>query len=226
MDYNAWADRAVAFCKEARERLPNCTVDIDIAPPISNAELAELSNSSPLTLPSSLREFWQQVSGRLRAKYSWEVPEERCQPFLKALFPDDPSFSLTYLEGGPNFLSAHEICQWTKNNIELAEDFDLESPLDAEFYRYAVPFLQLRNGDFIGLFVKDEQKDPPAVYLCHELIGASKFIAPSFGEFLGRWEAVNFLWLELLFDFLDRRDFVFNPRSFPDEWLAIQRLFR
>lgn len=198
-------------------------LQIEIAPPLSDDAIQKLQVSCRLPIPASLRRFWKEASGHCNCTYRWNNIPERFQTQLELAFPD---WSLPGIWGGPELESAESCVKLADAFLEWADRFRDEYPKDSRYHEYSLPLVPVGDGDYAGLYVRDNQDNPPVVYLCHDGCGASGEMAPNLGTFLDSWERLNYIGIHFLTSFIDRRTDRLDPDGFPDELSALRALFR
>lgn len=211
-NYARWLADSLAFLERMRSLAGDIRVEVQIAPPLRDEELAALQAMSRLPIPASLVRFWREASRHAQGKYWWYTPAE-FQPQREVAFPQ---WSASHIWGGPEFSSAEEICELTQHFVSWSEGFGEQYPRDARLWLHSFPLIPVGNGDYVGLYVRDTTDDPPVVYLCHDGCGASQVIAPNLDTFLERWAEVGYIGIDFLWNFC-RREQCLNPAAFPVE---------
>lgn len=214
-DYRAWLQRARSFVEGVRSLPGDIRIEINIEPPISHEELAPLIAKCRLPVPPELIRFFTEASRHCLCSYWWRPPEEyRNQLRLIA-----PNWGGDYFWGGLELVGADA----------LRDDFDIESfedyPKDRRFWEHSLPFLEVGNGDIIGLYLRDRKENPPVAYLVHDGGGGSEVFSPSFEEFLTQWERIGFLGANFFFSFVTNQG-ILVPSKFPVQLEALKALFR
>ena len=135
-----------------------------------------------------------------------------------------PDWSSSHIWGGPEFDSAEYIISLTNDMIcwETENDF----PSDARYWVHSLPILPFGDGDYAGLYVRDNPVNPPVAYLCHDGCGASGIIAPDFDAFLTVWGQLGYFGLYLFRSFINPRTGLIDPDALPSETGAIRCLLR
>jgi hypothetical protein len=219
-NYGDWMRRAAAFTERLRGLPGEVRVEAVVAPPLSDEAVAALARSCRLPIPDPLRRFWTQASEHCRCTYWWDAPE-RFHPQMAVAFPD---WSLSHIWGGPEFEAAEDLVKLTDDLLdwETRDDF----PLDARYWVHSLPIVPVGNGDYAGLYVRDDPVNPPVVYLCHDGCGASGIIAPNFDAFLVLWERLGYIGLHFLRSFVNPRTGLVDPDALPSETEAVGCLLR
>jgi hypothetical protein len=57
------------------------------------------------------------------------------------------------------------------NYLPRFEEWKDDYPKDARFWEFSLPIIPLGNGDYFGLYVRDNVIDPPVAFLGHEYCG-------------------------------------------------------
>lgn len=222
MDYAQWMNRAIAFVESLRDFPGVAKIEIEVAPPLSDAEIDELGRNCRLPIPDSLRQFWRQASGHCNAKYWLDTPDDFREQ-MKVAFP---KWSGSYFWGGPEFESSSDMAAWTYDFTLLANQFKEEFPRDARLWEHTIPLIRESNGDCIGLYVRDDATNPPVVYLCKDGYGASRIIDSCLDDFLLHWERLGYLGINFLTSFLRPESELLEPEAFPVQAEAARALLR
>lgn len=212
LNYARWLADSLAFLERMRSLPGDIRVEVQIAPPLREEELAALQATSRLPIPASLVRFWQEASRHAHGKYWWDTPAE-FQTQREVAFPQ---WSASHIWGGPEFSSAEEICELTNHFDSWSEGFGEDYPRDTRLWLYSFPLIPVGNGDYVGLYVRDTADDPPVVYLCHDGGGASQIIAPNLDTFLEPWAEIGYIGIDYLWNFC-RREQCLDPAAFPSE---------
>jgi hypothetical protein len=167
-----------------------------------------------------LRRFWTEASGHCHCKYWWNTPEV-FHPQLKVAFSE---WGGSHIWGGAEFESPRNIIKLAESFASWAESIREDSPKDARIWENSFPLIPFGNGDYAGLYVRDDADDPPVVYICHEECGSSGVIASTFDEFLNCWEQMGYIGLHFLCSLINRRTDLIDPDAFPVEVEAIRAL--
>lgn len=188
VDYAAWVQRAKNFTAGLEGRLAGeWEVEGRVAPPMAEPDIAGLESSLGRDLPLSLRSFFQSGSRFCECHYVW-TPGSISQDQMNSLFPYNG-----YIYGGAMLCDAQEIAELLEECRWAAEGFE-EAPEQEAYWLHALPFAWIRNGDKLGLDMRQKEK-PPVVYLAHD--DDSKVIAPDFDTFLETWERLCYIGPEL-----------------------------
>lgn len=176
-DYAGWLQRVEAFIKYVAQ-FENCDelqTEIGITPPLTESELQQLQANFKEPLPLELQRFWTTASRHCH----WHCYLEN----------DSGTFY-----SAPTFLDATELLEETAICRDWADGCSEDSAQEA-LWLQSVPFILMRNGDYLGLFAPMAHDDPPVAYLSHDDV--SRIIAPSFTEFLNVWEQLCYIGPEI-----------------------------
>jgi hypothetical protein len=79
--------------------------------------------------------------------------------------------------------------------LDFGADLEQTYPEDAKLWLKSVPFMEIANGDYLGLYVGPGRrgKEPPVAYLDHDGCGFSRIISGSFDQFLRVWEDLYYV---------------------------------
>ena len=200
LDLAAWSQRAAAFTDNLRGRFAKAEINSDLGPSYTLAQIRDLSSRCPLPIPSPLID-WNLTVGRCHCSYHLLEIDARQQHLKNLVFPDWPSGSLW---GGADLIDLSDAITIPADFREIALSFE-ESGFtqDARLRANSFPLFREANSDFIGLYLGDGAADPPVVYLCRELCGASKIISPSFEQFLIVWEQLRYIGCHYLLQFVN-----------------------
>ena len=203
-ELRAWLQRAESFVRQLNYLPGEWGISVRVEPPISDAKADRLAAKLPLGLPAPLRALYVEGAAAFKCTYHWKPPKSRL-PLIEAALPHQYSFY-----GGARFipceelLSLHGIHTWW-DGVEAESE---EQEAAREVWRQTVPFINVGNGDAVGLHVSDDHERLPVVYLCHDDPDqAVTEISPSFDRFLIEWEKLRYIGPEswLLGAFLSRR---------------------
>jgi len=220
LDYAKWLQRAVKFTEELRGLPGEIKVHIQVAPPLTDEDIRGLARACRLPIPRSLHQFWREASGHCDCTYWWDTPEG----FHKQMAFAFPHWSLNHIWGGAQFESASDIVDLAESGLAWASSFRGEHPKDARFWDHTLPLIPVGNGDYAGLYVRDDVDDPPVVYLCHEGCGSSSVIAPNLDKFLTRWEQLGYIGIHFVSAFLNSKTGWLDPEAFPAQTEACRAL--
>jgi hypothetical protein len=107
-----------------------------------------------------------------------------------------------------------------------AEGMSPEYPKDARIWEHSLPLIHILNGDYVGLYVRDDLTDPPVVYMCHEACGVSDILAANLDDFLQGWEKLCYISMDFLVNFRDSESGRLAVDSHPVQVEALQALLR
>ena len=135
--------------------------------------------------------------------YQWS-PHKKDLPKLENVFPHMPEvYGGARIIAASKLKKAHDVHEWVDGWDEsLSED----QTKAKEIWLSTVPFVEIGNGDYLGLHVSPDQSSSPVVYLCHDDEECPvTTISPSFDTFLADWETLYYIGPEIwmLGDFLD-----------------------
>ena len=199
-DFSAWVRRARDFRAEFGGRSGFEFDDWIDAPPLTPGEADGLSRRIGRQLPDALRGFLEHGAAWLACRYTFEYDpdDETAAAVFLELFPYQTS-----IYGGPVFGPTETLPDFARSCAEWAAQFDGGGdPAEGRRWRYALPIVAVKNGDYValdGAGGAPDPSDPPVIYLSHE--GESALLAASFTEFLAAWERLCYLGPEIwLFD--------------------------
>ncbi|HZJ14129.1 MAG TPA: hypothetical protein VFD27_03720, partial [Chthoniobacteraceae bacterium] len=154
-------------------------------------------------------------SSRINCRYVWRPPAEEL-PLLHAVFEYN-----NYIYGGVEFKTAEEIFP---GNSGADPNDDLMRKTVGDFghalWCRAAVFLEVCNGDCLGLDIESNAADPPVAYLLHDG-EESNYISRSFSEFLASWSELSFIGPEfwLLDYWADPETGMIDPRNYKTDEL-------
>lgn len=200
LDYRSWIDRAVERINAMPSLPGQFTISGAVQPPLDDAAVDRLAERCRLPIPESLRRFWTTGAAGADLCYHWsEIPpqfDRQVQIASGDRFDD-------CLWGGLEILSADEVVNSTLDALSWAEDMSPEYPKDARLWEHSLPLVSVGNGDYVGLYVRDDETDPPVVYLCHEASGGSVVLNSNLDGFLESWEQPGYIGIDFLITFYD-----------------------
>ena len=218
VDYAAWVQRAKNFTAGLEGRLAGeWETENSVAPPVDEPDLVRTEDTLERRLPLSLRSYFGSGSRCCECRYVW-TPEGISQVQMNALFPGSG-----YIYGGARLCDAQDLTELLEECQVAAgsEGFE-DAPEQEAFWLNALPFAWIRNGDKLGLDMRQKDK-PPVVYLAHD--DDSKVIAPDFDTFLETWERLCYIGPEiwLLKEFINQETGLLDPNSV--KAIELRRLF-
>ncbi|HJT34345.1 MAG TPA: SMI1/KNR4 family protein [Pirellulales bacterium] len=128
--------------------------------------------------------------------------------------------------GGPELLPADEVVDLSHHFPSWAEGMRPQNPKDARLWDHSLPLVPVGDGDYIGLYVRDDLVDPPVVYLCHEGSGGSDILAAKLDTFLESWENLCYVGIDFVVNFCDPDTGWLAVDKYPAELEALQTLLR
>lgn len=194
--FETWTERLTRFLMALSGRFPgNAEVRSDFASAILEQEIIGGQNGLRIGMPASVAEFLQKGSSKCDFSYRLTIPEGKRDEF--DLLEDEVSGGAC-LFGISDFAEYQNDCQQWATETWIAD-----YPEDKEQWLNSFPFVAIGNGDYLGLDVRQQQADPPVIYLSHD--DASEVISPSLKEFLLTWERLCYISPEIwvLRDYFD-----------------------
>ncbi|HYV36963.1 MAG TPA: SMI1/KNR4 family protein [Gemmataceae bacterium] len=221
MDYTQWLQRAIDFTQGLKALPAEVEVETNVAEPLRQATYQTLAKSCGLPIPDALRRFVTEASGHCHCTYVVDMPPEFQNQLSIAL----PGWRDSQIWGGPEFLPFEQIVEgpW----LGTADSFKAQGfPKDARFWEHSLPLIPVGNGDYAGVYLRDNTTNPPVVYLNHEGFGGSGIIAANFDEFLTYWQQLGYIGIHFLAFFINRQTGLLDPSAFPQEVEALTTLLR
>lgn len=210
-DHAAWLSGAQRFVSELQDcarSFAEVRCEIEVGPPASPAEvqrvieawsdldlsvletvedLDTLVEPEERRLPAELVRFYTQASRGCRCEFICEAPEAEAEALLDAALDGEAA-----VYGGPAFFDISELPDRIRSCYEWAtETWIAEDEAARQYWLSAVPFVHLKNGDYLGLDISEGGDDPPVVYLSHD--DESFALAQSFTAFLTAWEQLCYV---------------------------------
>jgi hypothetical protein len=217
-DYAGWVSRAQAFVDRIAG-LPDVELrSREVDPPLSREQIDGVAAAVGRPIPEALRRLLVEGASRVDCAYAYE-PADETLTALQAVLPDE-----TRIYGGARLCAAAELRECAQLAAEWANETWVADEADQQtLWEAALPFAALENGDYLALDTRGEAPDPPVLYLCHD--DDSSLLAPSFSEFLARWERLCYLGPEhwLLDPFLGE-DGTLDPQT--ERAARLRELFR
>src|SRR5436190_20422812 len=100
MDYQKWTSQAGNFLTAMKSLPGEINVSLEIAVPLTEAELAVIQSKWHRHLPRELVRFWTEGSAHLNGHYWWRPPDSE-EADLRKVFEHN-----SFIYGGPQFLAA------------------------------------------------------------------------------------------------------------------------
>jgi hypothetical protein len=206
MDYKSWVSRSIAFLEGIRALPGEPYLTIEIAPPLTSAELGRIQSNWHRHLPAELVRFWLEGSANLSGRYGWRPPAEEL-PSLREVFEYSHS-----VYGGPRFIAASKVNPNPRDTSYFGGDIMTgdaeECQRTIDLWGRSIIIMHVDNGDCLGLDPEApgcDPDDPPVVYLVHD-DSSSDQICPRFTTFLSIWEELSYVGPEnwLLNKWLDK----------------------
>jgi hypothetical protein len=222
LDFAKWSQRAVAFTEALRGFPSKADIHIDLGVPYTLDRIRTLSAECPLQIPDALLNWYFSV-GSCHCTYFLDIPAA-FEHQMEFVFPTKLANTLW---GGADLFDLPDAVAIPNDFREIAAAFEEDGlSNDARLWANSFPLFREANADFIGLYVGDGTTAPPVVYLCHELCGASKVIAPSFEEFLRVWEELGYIGCHYLDCFINPRTGLLDTNFREGAVQALQWLFQ
>ena len=199
-----WVHRAIRFTQLLNRFGDETVRSASAADPLTVEELTALQSSLSSEIPSSLADFLLIESGSCNCEYNRTIqhtPTDRAIALLG--FEKAYSIAQTNIYGGASLCQSECFGEWNSEAvISMFDDIDVEC---ADLWRNSFIFKAIANGDSLGLYVAQETRDPPVVYLDHEG-EIHRPIAPSLAHFLREWETLCYVGPEIwmLEEFIDQ----------------------
>jgi hypothetical protein len=158
----------------------------DVEPPLTPEQVESVAAALGRPIPDALRRFLIDGASRVACAYNYE-PVDAALDELRSVLPDE-----IRVYGGARLCAAAELPDYARSTREWArETWVADDPDQRALWEAGLPFAALDNGDFLALDTRGGSPDPSVLYLCHH--EASSVLAPSFTEFLARWEQLCYL---------------------------------
>jgi len=199
-DSRVWIDRVWTFVGNCRALPGRVGVRVNISPPLNEKEADLLATQLPLGLPRPLRAFLVDGARCCRCTIFWAPPDWNV---VKAVIPGQIE-----LYAGPRIVAPAELVELQESNNNAAESFEQYWPdwkLVPQLWRRCTRFMDIGNGDYLGLDTSISNEEAPVVYLSHDEEESTRVIAPSFESFMETWEQLCYVGPEIwmLRPFLD-----------------------
>lgn len=222
LDYQRWISRAVEYVNSIPLLPGQFEISGAVQPPIDDAAVDRLAQRCRLPIPESLRRFWTTGASGADLCYQWSVPPQFKRQVCIAS-DDDCGEGLW---GGLEILSADEVASRSHDAPSWVEQKSLDYPKDARLWRHSLPIVPVRNGDCVGLYIRDDLTDPPVVYLDHDASGGSFVLAPNFDAFLKSWENLCYICIDFLVTYCDPDSGLLAVENHLAKLEALQALLR
>jgi len=186
LDFAGWVARAQEFVDRI-EGLPGVEVGSRaVEPPVAPEQLGRIEAAIGRPIPGALRQFLTGGASRVDCAYGYKPIDAELEE-LRSLLPYE-----TRLYGGARLCAAAELPNHVRSTAEWArETWVADDPEQRALWEAGLPFAALDNGDFLALDTRGGSPDPEVIYLCHD--DASSVVAPTFTEFLARWEKLCYI---------------------------------
>lgn len=193
INYSQWIERARTF-SEGLRRLPGeINVGVEIAPPISEEQLEDVSAKWGGRPPAALLSFWREGSAAIDCAYWWKPPDHEL-PSLHEVFESN-----NFIYGGVRFFHATNIFPGNGGaNPHDKDMLEVFGKSGMELWCRCAVFLHVGNGDCLGLDTSTNWDDPAVVYLLHDGEESGQ-ISPTFSGFLAAWEELCYIGPEFWF---------------------------
>ena len=184
-DYQLWIERAVSFTHNLAELAPyfdDVRSEVSVQSPLTESELIEIASKIDKQIPQELATFWLTGSRHCDCTYICEAAKSEIVPRIETIFGSHQE-----IWGGASLIDAADLSQHLLNCRDWAEEtWVAEYPRDKSFWLNSVPFVEMNNGDYLGLDITEAKDNPHVVYLSHD--NESFVISESFTDFLTHWE--------------------------------------
>jgi hypothetical protein len=194
-NYSEWLQRAIAFI-QSTESLKRYFTEVETQtefhPPVPESVLQSVIQNLRLPVPDSLKQFWTTATSGCECLYTASNPIGYGMYCTTQIY-DYP----TSIYSGFYFLNAVELEYHLQNCRDWGEE--MEDPQNVRWWLESIPFISIRNGDYIALHTTNNQ----VIYLSHD--DSCFVLASDFGEFLQNWEQLCYVGPEswMLEPFLD-----------------------
>jgi hypothetical protein len=101
LDLQQWLERAASFVSRCRNLPGEAGAEIEVGPPMSEADVEALAGQLPRGLPAPMRRFLLEGSANCSCRYWWETADS-----LTEIFPYEYSIG-----GGPRLCIATELME-------------------------------------------------------------------------------------------------------------------
>lgn len=223
LDYHRWIRRAVEFINSIPPLPGEFEISGAVLPPIDDAAVDRLAKRCRLPIPDSLRRFWMTGASGANLRYHWALVPLQFEHQMRMASGD--RFG-DYLWGGLEMLSADEVAHLSHEIPSWAEGMSPEYPKDSRIWGHSLPLVPVGNGDYVGLYVRDDLIDPPVVYMCHEGAGGSDILAVNLDDFLQGWEQLCYISMDFLVNYCDPGTDRLAVDLHPVQAAALQALLR
>ena len=186
MDYGKWAGRLMTFGTEICRRVgAEVEAGPELGPPVAEEDLLREERALGVRLPSELRRFFAEAGGRVWFRYGWTVPAKLRRKHLGSMLSDEELF-------GRVCIDLKALKNYQRDCRRIAENLRVPgAEEELEFWLGTLPFMQMDDGDCLGLDITSGDPNPRVVYLAHD--GPSDVIGETFSSFLEAYERVCYL---------------------------------
>lgn len=228
LDYTQWIYRAEIFVSglpewagtphvnNAPPKINVENIELEIAAPLNAQEIANLEDEMSCVFPLRLKQFLSTGSGNCQFFYSLTIAEDSVSEVTRLVGPS--------IIGEANLCNSSEMPQYQAMCRISAEDFDWIYKIEGEqeIWMNALPFIYMRNGDYLALDLTKDQEDPPVIYLGPT--DGHFVVSPNFDEFLKHWEGICYLGPEswIIGEFFDTTD---HLNAATEKARAVRRFF-
>jgi hypothetical protein len=155
-------------------------------PPASEAAIQAVERELSQRLPASLRTFFERGASDVDCSYAME-PEGQALDRVDTLLSGE-----TRVFGGAQIGPLSDLPDFSRAVRAWAEEtWVAEDPEQRQIWESAIPFVALRNGDYLALDLRGGSADPPVEYLNHD--DESFMLAPGLAAFLTAWERLCYI---------------------------------
>ena len=191
MDYRAWVEDFRSFHNSLRHLPGKVTVDMQIAPALTNNEADVVAAKWPGGLPRSLRDFWTQGTSGIECRTVWEMPTDLHRRLGEIFYCGERFNSHVQL------MSAEEVFP---DNVGFSSEPEVYEPAGPDWFGFwtgSAMFIACGDGDAIGIDARPVAPEPPIVFLDHDGDEEAPcgYMEKSLDEFLTKWKDLCFVGL-------------------------------